>query len=673
MTQLSKNVVMPQAQQSSRNKFNFNKQVIATTDYGVMTPIECKLMFPGDRFDVSVDHMTRLMPMPSPTFGTITEKLRGFFVPIRILFKDWEDFISNNQKFSLSSGEAVASTPHCPNVYLNDIVYYFINSNAHVEETTPEDPTTPSSQIEYDFSILSVNVPYVESSLGTQRYFKLTPYGRHVLKLLHGLGYQFPDIMFDGNIHDLEPDFSGFPKFMQDTLMQTVSILPLLAWWRFYIDWIVPARFIRSNHAILLSILDTVYRGNQIDSITGHFNADLTPLLYMPYSFGNTDYFGSAFMTNYGYEDDKAYDTHVPGVQLLDGEYYADYGLYNSECHGSKGVFASRKGAIKDETLLLSPDFVTPQTGAISRPMDFSGDDEQGITALTIRSLGALQDMINRGKLAGSKIQDYLRVTYGIQPDNSTLDISTYLGSHSSVIKIGDVMSNADTFNENNGSGAVLGQYAGRAIGGSANNSFKYDAEEHGFFFITYELEVKSSYVQGLRPEVTALDRLDFFQPEFDGLDVDAIAMRELRAGSLFNEDTPGLNLPTVSPFDVFGYTPRYSRYKVNFDNVLGDFRRHSVNAGLQSWFFVRNFSSQLDKQRNWIGGINERFLRQFSETTSDDYDKIFMASNNETDHFYSVFYLNFSAYRHMKTLESPLEFDENGESVKVASQGAVD
>lgn len=648
---------MPRAQQSGKNKFNFNKQVVATADFGVMTPIENKIMFPGDKFSVKIDHFTRLMPMPSPTFGKIKEKVRAFFVPCRILFKDWEDFISNNETFNRLEGVTTSSVAQCPQAFLVDIWHDFVNSSVHCTAGTAQS---------YDFWVWD----YEDSLSATDyevKYFKLTPYGRHVMKMLNGLGYELPRALCTNDYiatSGVLPDSSGVPQ--REMLYQRVSLLPLLAFWRAYIDWVVPSRFIRTDHQILLSVLNSIYKGVGLDD-RGVYTDALLPLLYLPYSFANSDYFGSAFMTNYGYENNMASSTVINGVTGVNYDVTAyPIGDY---IEASKGAFVSNKGAYTQGSDPLSP---MNQSGATAFVPKGTSDDNAQISALTIRSLGALQDMVNRGKLAGSKIQDYLKVTYGIEPDNSALDISTYLGSHDNDIMIGDVMSNSDTYDASDNSGAVLGQYAGRALGGAQNHDFTYSAEEHGYFFITYELEVKSSYVQGLRPEVTATDRLDFFQPEFDGMDVDAIHMRELFTGSLFNDGNPNAS-PVISPYQTFGFTPRYSKYKVNFDSVLGDFRRHSVNTGLDSWFFARRFEPSQFGHLDWMYGINERFLRQFSETTSDNYDKIFMVANNSIDHFYVTFNLNFDAYRHMKSLETPLEFENKGENVKVTAQGAVD
>lgn len=662
MSQISKTRVVPKAQQSKRNAFNFDKQVVATSDFGVMSTIENKIMFPGDKFDVKVDHFTRLMPMPAPTFGRITEKMRAFFVPIRILFKDWEDFITNNETFSRTGGQTAKSSAKCPQIPLSDLWYSFVNSSAHC---------TVSNESDYDFW-LWVITNFEEEERET-RYYKLTPYGRHVLKNLNGLGYEMPRVIANRRLNSIVPfsevqeNYSNFNDYEQVSY-QPVSLLPLLAFWRAYIDWIIPARFIRSNHSILLSHLNSIYKGVGLNE-EGVYTDDLVSLLYLPYSYANSDYFGSAFFTPYGYENDMASDT-VFGLSFPQAETLISP---NDSVKMVKPVGVSRKGGYQETQSGLGLT-TSPNQGAVTMS-GWNGewtDDEMQISALTVRTLGALQDMVNRGKLAGSKIQDYLRVTYGIEPDSSALDISTYLGCHKNDIMIGDVMSNSDTFDQQSGSGAYLGQYAGKALGGSQGDTFTYSAEEHGFFFITYELEVKSSYVQGLRPEVTAVDRFDFFQPEFDGLDVDAIAMRELYTSSLFNRANPNFD-PSVSPWAVFGYTPRYSKYKVNFDTVLGDFRRHSVNEGLDSWFFARNFEMDQYKKSDWYAGISEKFLRQFSATSSDDYDKIFMTANNLVDHFYIVFNLKFDAYRHMKSLDTPLEFEENGDTVKVDSQGSVE
>lgn len=617
---------------SKPNKFNMDKKVVATHDFGTLTPIECKLMLPGDKFDVNVNQFTYLMPMPKPTFGKIDTINRAFFVPFRVLFKDWKEFISNQKVAHVSNGgTSMSYVPVSPQTTVHFMSYAFVSLCSRGME-----PSSGQLGRIYDSSPASYDYVYTEFYNGqtTKKYIVLTYMGRKLMTILHGLGYNFPFITYSSNHDDDENLF--------EISSTKLSLLPLLAFARAYFDWIIPSRFI-SAHRNLQCAIGDIFAGFTDVNSTGSYNDGtgvvkapmLIGLMKLYSSYLADDYFTSAFMTTFGYEDTE----NVGYATKLSNPNYRDEIDFEgvSSTIDSSDVTNLGKGA---STLSTA----------------------QYIQQFTIKSLGALQDMINRGKVAGSKIQDYLRVTYGIRPSSEALDLSVYLGSNRSSIQIGSVMSNADTLEQG---GASLGQYAGRGIGDNQGH-FSYEAKEHGIFIITNELQVKSSYFQGLRPECTLIDREDFFQPEFDNQGVDAIDRRQLLFSDI--EGADAVNLSYGQGVDYpFGFTPRYSKLKVNFDSLLGDFRFKSKNTGLDSWYLARYFNGGKDYE------IDENFSLMTQRNTSTQYDHIFQVADNSADHFYSIFSLDFTAYRHMKTISEALDTEEGSDKIDVDFNGGVD
>lgn len=617
------------------SKFSMPKSVVMTHDFGTITPIECKLMVPGDKFKADVSHFTRLMPMPSPTFGKVDVITRAFFVPARVLFKDWKEFISNNLVAGGSStSQGNLSSSICPTSNVQSFIRSFISSGLGLATKLQS-----STNADFKLSILKLSG---STFTNVEEYYKLTYRGRVVLSLLHGLGYNIPFVDFEGfeglnstQYNSLSSSFKGI--YLRG--VQKLSLLPLLSFLRFYIDWVVPSRFV-NNHLTLLQGLRAVYRDDtSFQYLENYYEVDkrqytsslIVKLLQFPTSYLEDDFFTSAFSSQYGYEQDMSSLTSLP--------------------------------SFSDGDVKISPTFVDRykvggNQGATVITYNSDDVDTLGINAFSLKSLGALQDMVNRGKIAGTKIQDYLRVTYGISPSAETLDISTYLGSHRSTIQIGDVMSNADTKTVDGG--AYLGEYAGRALGGKNDMTFTYESKEHGFFIITTEIQAKTSYWQGLRPEVTAIDRLDFYQPELDSMGVEAIPQ------SLLNNNQT-LKIDDSTPFDPitpFGWTPRYSRFKVNFDSLLGDFRVPSLNTGLDSWYLSRYFTSPQY--------INEQFSEMVQANTSVEYDRIFQVADNSADHFYSIYNIDLVAYRHMKPLTESLEVEDGSREVSASFNGSI-
>ena len=82
---------------------------------GRLYPVLCQEMVPGDRFRVQSDMMCRTMPLVSPAFGSLKAYIHYFFVPNRLLWDQWEDFITG--------GEDGTDRPVPPYVQYNDLVY----------------------------------------------------------------------------------------------------------------------------------------------------------------------------------------------------------------------------------------------------------------------------------------------------------------------------------------------------------------------------------------------------------------------------------------------------------------------------------------------------------------------------------------------------------------------
>lgn len=72
---------------SHDRKFSFNM--------GELTPFFCQEVVPGDSFNIQVEQMIRMAPMVSPVMHKVCVKKEFFFVPNRLLWQGWEDFISN--------------------------------------------------------------------------------------------------------------------------------------------------------------------------------------------------------------------------------------------------------------------------------------------------------------------------------------------------------------------------------------------------------------------------------------------------------------------------------------------------------------------------------------------------------------------------------------------------
>jgi len=77
-----------------RSTHNLSHQVVTTNDNGVLMPIGCVEVLPGDTFRHSVSMLLRTIPLVSPLMHGIDLRVHSFFVPNRIMWDGWEDYIS---------------------------------------------------------------------------------------------------------------------------------------------------------------------------------------------------------------------------------------------------------------------------------------------------------------------------------------------------------------------------------------------------------------------------------------------------------------------------------------------------------------------------------------------------------------------------------------------------
>lgn len=82
--------------------FNLSHEVKLTTEMGYLTPIMCQPVLPGDRWQMNNEVMIRLAPMVAPIYHDINVYIHHFFVPNRIVWKPFEDFITGGKDGTLA-------------------------------------------------------------------------------------------------------------------------------------------------------------------------------------------------------------------------------------------------------------------------------------------------------------------------------------------------------------------------------------------------------------------------------------------------------------------------------------------------------------------------------------------------------------------------------------------
>ena len=85
-----------QLKKPKKNYFDLTHDVKLSAQMGELTPIMCMDVVPGDKFDISCESIIRFAPLIAPVMHRMDVTMHYFFVPNRILWPNWEKFITNN-------------------------------------------------------------------------------------------------------------------------------------------------------------------------------------------------------------------------------------------------------------------------------------------------------------------------------------------------------------------------------------------------------------------------------------------------------------------------------------------------------------------------------------------------------------------------------------------------
>ena len=436
---------------------------------------------------------------------------------------------------------------------------------------------------------------------------KLTPRGRCFYNLLLSLGYNF---RFDpANSGDLEN--------------QVYSALPLLSYLKVWIDWYVPSRFYFTDNTIVAIQKLVSPASSGLAIVASEFIAISKALCV----FFTEDYFSNCLSNPFG--------DNMPSVKPV---------VKTTAFEGSN--VTSSVDNLKNGAVLTSTD----------------EDVMTQFNALSIKSLGAIQAMLNRNAIVNQKLKDYIKINYGLEPNLDTFNMSHYLGSSLDQLIVGDVMSNADTMTASGNVGAVLGQYAGKGLG-SSDAKFSCHATEFGMFLVLQDITPRPFYYQGVHAEHKATSRYDFFDPTFDGVMTEAVPYSRLD-NTCHND-----KLLTPQPDSIFGYMPVYSDYKVGYDILSGNFRMESINTGLDSWYLARQFGDLFKTEHISLGFCDASILN-----SANNFASLFYTDNASADHIYQVHNIRVTAYRRMRSLIEQVlddDSDRNG-SVTIDRMGTI-
>ena len=498
------------------NRFDLSFDRIGTYKMGKLYPIICKEMLPGDRFRVRTDSLVRTMPLSSPAFGRLRMYIHYFFVPNRLVWDHWEDFITGGE-----SGEDTHVSPYLP---------WSTLVGADFQARSKSDDAGNWTYKPEDGLVAAFGLP-------------VQPYaGSNVVEagVANGISTTTP-----------------------------VSVLPFrayrLIWNEYYRDQNVDDEL----------PIDTAADGEQDitawgdEKFKGSILGDLLSRRWLK------DYFTSALPT-----PQRGPDVQLPivgegGTIQADGPLkllIQNKGTGEITKNTSAFVPDVNKGLgnVTSINIAESPTDQFPLDVQHTDLMYASGLTTAGgsVVAATINDLRraiALQRFYEISARAGSRYIETIMGHFHVRSSDARLQRPEYLGGGVTDINVGEVLQTSATDQT-----SPQGNMAGRGFGIGRSNQCTYRAEEHGYLFGIMSIIPEPFYYQGIDKEWTRQSRVDYYWPSFAHLGEQEIDKSELSVGTSDGEtDTYG---------KLFGYAPRYAEYKFSKNIITGLLRGSLAN-----------------------------------------------------------------------------------------------
>lgn len=492
-----------------RSKFNLSHNLLMTGDFGFLYPILMEDLLPGDKVRCNSEVFVKAIPLLAPIMDSCDVRVDYFFVPNRLLWNRWEEFITggpNGYNYVDGVGE-----PH------NFISPWFSYNPAGGAANTG---AAGFMSWVYQFSQL-------ENEGFNGKGMKLS--------ILPALAYQriYYDWYFDQNVESATwTEDDGITERRKA-----------------YID-------------------DDCYNPltGEVNEDWGSIDGALDEMFILRQRLYRKDMFTSALpWPQRGPEvgfDIPPRDVIAQGVTGPNGRY-----VLEGTSTSAEGFPPNLYPALGDGNLISGNE----QTVVHTHVQNYLKGELGTLTINELRRMSALQRWFEKNARFGSRYIEQILSHFGVRTPDYRLDRSEYLGGTVSPLNISETYQTA-AGTEGQETASVLGQYAGHMSSYAVNGMRKYRADEHGWLIGLLSIVPKASYAQGIQRRFTRFDRLDYAWPEFVGIGEQAVLNKELYCGPN-DDDFGSQNDKSNQVFGYVpryaDYRSRQDRFDRNFLNIF--------------------------------------------------------------------------------------------------------
>lgn len=547
-----------------------------TYGFGEVQPLMCQYLSPDSDIKIGAKSLVRLSPLKYPSFARVRLELVSRFVPMTEVYAPFESLLSN---IPFSTGVSQFVPSNIPSVLSNVLTVYLLHrsylslysfADGTGDKPSVVDPSTVKNldslilkrllgftfdDPNFKFNVLNSDFARYENSDflisfsdGGKTYYLaavLKEDGQRLRKILVGCGYEPLSDTKDNPL--------------------TVSLLPLLAFYKAYFDTYYPQRYIsfpNTNCFAFIQYLNDIQV--PVYNIASRFTSKFTNLL--------TKFISDLSDCFYASEDDYiSIHTSSPLNQFGANSYKLN-------------VLGNFNHPIDCKTYTEGPSANLPN-GSLPH-YDYNNDGDISILDnVLLRSIRLFTNYVSKDSVIGQRMSSWVKQHFNADLSNQLFKDSNFVGRHSIPLNISDVFSTSDTAQGegSNSTGERLGAFAGKGIG-FGDLSFHFHSSVHGYLFVFACIVPESRTCQGTDPSLLALDRYSLPTPEFDAL---GFEITDRRVFIPSNDILPASYSSTDEPLS-FGYVPRYTGFKYRKNICNGDMSRRSTKDTLNPYFLDR-------------------------------------------------------------------------------------
>lgn len=516
---------------------------------------------PGDKHLVLSELMARAMPLVSPVYQSYTISQHAFFVPMRTLSKNWENFITG--------GKDGNYTDVLPYTTYGDIYAWISNFYANVLEPYETDPVSGISIDDRRNLVVLCDV----------------------IRNLDFAGLSFSYESVSGPSVLIDDDTVEFG--------QTASYKFVFSWLNRNFDYagcVVPVNLM--PFLAMLKIWSEYYRDENLveDPMQMQFIIDLqSEVGFQDLSTWSDEMFLTFFrMRPRAWKKDR-FTSALPFTQRGPDVLLPIAGVAPVSTSSNPSGGYGEVSIQSDGSWTVPNSSVVGRGAALSQEVDFA-DAELSTTINDFRRAERLQRWYENSARGGARLNENTLAHWGVHTPDATLDRAVFLGGLAQPLVIGEVPQTSSTDSE-----SPQGNLAGKGTSYNNGKLFKHYDSEHGYIIVFTSVLQHADYMQGTPQIFTRQDRFEYAWPEFANLGEEPIKTRELY--TLAGND------------EVFGYTPRYSSYKSMPSEVHGDLR-----SSLDFWAVPRIFADKPALNEEFIYSPPEKMAFAVESGETDEF-----------------------------------------------------